>query len=647
MRTFTLVFAALIAAGAAAVACGSSSDNNGTTACVSGDQKSCACPGGGMGAQVCKADGSGYGLCMGCSVVDSGAQDATTVPDAPLADAPFNDAPVIDAPLLDAPTDGASCNASCSADGTAVVDCHGKTMQACGSGQTCLESTASCMSACQAAANAKGSVGCDFYAPHPETDSPAQCFAAYVVNGSKVPAHVSVEFYAGTPLDPTTFAVIPSGTGASITYKPYSSAAGIAPGQAAVLFLAGDGNGGANDPCPVTRTAVPTGSALSGTGSAGQAFHITTDVPVSVYQMAPYGGGAAYIPGASLLLPTSAWDTNYVVATAAPYSSVTMDNPSLNIIAHQDNTHVTMLPTTAVVGGGGLPAGAANVQYTLTLNKGQQAQFSQHADLTGTVIQSDQPIALLGANACMQEPAGTSFCDHGEQMLPPVKALGSEYAAVMFRPRVTGDQAIWRLVGIVNGTQLTYSTSVGGPATLNLGQAVEFMTDQPFTVQSQDSAHPFLLFGLMTGSQWSGLSDMSGYGDPDFVVGVPSAQFVTSYTFMTDETFPETNLVVVRAPDSAMTFHDVTLDCAGALTGWQAVGTYQWTRIDLTRHDFQNQGSCSSGPHNMTSTGSFGVWVWGWGSPETTINTKNVSYGYPAGMSAAPINSVVVAPTPH
>ena len=86
-------------------------------------------------------------------------------------------------------------------------------------------------------------------------------------------------------------------------------------------------------------------------------------------------------------------------------------------------------------------------------------------------------------------------------MLPPVKALGNEYAAVMFRPRVTGDAAIWHMVGTIDGTTLTYSSPVGGPATLDAGQVVDFITDQPFVVKSQDTMHPFMLFTYMTGSR--------------------------------------------------------------------------------------------------------------------------------------------------
>jgi hypothetical protein len=548
----------------------------------------------------------------------------------------FGDGSIPDSPV---------CGYHCSADRHQVLDCNNKVIATCMGSMACDLGNAGCSDACTAASDNKSSVGCDYYATHLEMDYSDQCFAVYLANTWNSPAHLQVGFnnYVLPPV--SMFGMIPSGTGANITYTPYDDTNGLMPGEVVILFLSG--TTGSTVPCPVVKTAVPMGSMVQGTG-LGHSFHITSDVPVVAYQISPFGGGSAAITGASLLLPTSAWDTNYFAVTAAPYSSVTLDNPSFNIIGWQDGTMVTMLPSQGIMGGGAgtnsLPAGPANMPYTFALKAGQMAQFSQQADLSGTVIQSNNPIGFMASNACMQRPAGTAFCDHGEQMLPPVKALGNEYAAVMFRPRVMGDKAIWRLVGTIDGTTLTYSSNVGGPATLKAGQTVEFQTDQPFTVQSQDTAHPFMLFAQMTGSQWSGLSDMGGYGDPDFVLGVPPQQFLDDYVFFTDPTYPETNLVVVRAKDKASNmFQDVTLDClSGPLTGWMPVGNYEWTRIDLTTGDFKDVGSCSTGRHEMKSTGTFGLWVWGWGSPLTTIFTKNVSYGYPGGMNVASINGVVI-----
>ena len=56
---------------------------------------------------------------------------------------------------------------------------------------------------------------------------------------------------------------------------------------------------------------------------------------------------------------------------------------------------------------------------------------------------------------------------------------------------------------------------------------------------------------------------------------------------------------------------------------------------------------CSNGRHELKSLAPFGLNVWGWGTPNTSVFTCNVSYSYPGGMNVQPINSVVVPPTPH
>ena len=159
-----------------------------------------------------------------------------------------------------------------------------------------------------------------------------------------------------------------------------------------------------------------------------------------------------------------------------------------------------------------------------------------------------------------------------------------------------------------------------------------------------------MLFTYMSGSTWK--PGMEGYGDADFVISVPPQQYMSSYVFFADPTYPETNLVIVRAKDQKGMFHDVNLDCAGALKGWQAIGEYEWTRTDLITGNFQNVGNCSTGRHEIkTDGGRFGLWVWGWGTPLTGmppagVFTENVSYGYPGGMNVQPINQIVIPPTP-
>lgn len=525
---------------------------------------------------------------------------------------------------------GVSCGRQCSDDLHSVVDCNGSVLEDCTGNLACDPTTYTCQDACVAAEQNHRSVGCDYYATQMETFSPGYCYAVFVANTWTSPAHITVE-YNGQQLTTQNFARIPNGSGPGLTYGNYDATVGLPAGEVAILFLAGTQGSAPN--CPVTP-AVPA-AYLQGTG-IGNSFHIKTDVPVVAYQINPYGGGSVAVTAASLLLPTSVWDTNYVAVNVSAASAGT---PSLNIVAKEDGTQVTLTAKQAVTGGTGIPAAAAGQPVTINLNKGQHAQITQSAELTGSAVLATKPVGFMAGHTCMNMPGSTSYCDHGEQMIPPVKALGMRHVGVMYRPRVASETATyWRIVGAVDGTTLTYSTNVGGPATINAGQEVTFQTGTPFTVQSQDADHPFMLFTYMTSSTHVS----SGYGDPDFVIGVPPEQYLKQYVFFTDPTYPETNLVVIRARGKDNNFHDVTLDCLGPLTGWTAIdGAYEYTRTDLSTGNFAAVGNCNNGRHEIKSEAPFGLWVWGWGTPQTSTFTSNVSYGYPGGMNVAPINAVI------
>ncbi|MFN0245279.1 MAG: IgGFc-binding protein [Kofleriaceae bacterium] len=528
----------------------------------------------------------------------------------------------------------ANCALSCSSDLHSIIDCNGNTTMECAGASACDPLTFTCTDACVSAELNKRSIGCDYYATDMELQSSSNdyCFAAFVANTWTTPAKITVR-HNGVPLNAASFTRIPTGAGPALTYAPYDPNVGVPPGEVAILFLSG-ASGGPAPNCPVVP-AVPT-SGRNGT-YVGSSFNIQTDVPVVAYQINPYGGGAVAVTAASLLLPTSAWDVNYV---AVNVSAAAAGRPSMNIVAKSDGTIVTMTPIAAVVAGTGIPAGTAGQPLNITLNAGQHAQISQTAELTGSAITATAPIGFMAGHECMNIPVGTSFCDHGEQMVPPVKALGSRYVGVMYRPRVPAETTtFWRIIGAVDGTTLSYNTPIAGaPTTINKGQVALFETGTPFVVTSQDTDHPFMLFTYMSGST----RFRSGFGDPDFVVSVPPEQYLSSYVFFADPTYPETNLVFIRTRGTNGQFHDVTLDCLGTIPTWTPIDNdFQWARVDLVTGNFMGVGSCSTGRREASSTAPFGLWVWGWGTETTTTPTRNVSYGYPGGMNVQQINDVI------
>jgi hypothetical protein len=510
----------------------------------------------------------------------------------------------------------------------------------------------------------RSSAGCDYYAVVPDVilGGNGACFAVFIANTWTEPVQIGVEF-AGQPLAVPSFSFIPSGTGPSIKYEPLVGGF-IPPGDVAILFLNRAAGGlpmpGLSFDCPAGITPAVAGpdAATHGTG-LGSAFHITTTAAVAMYDIYPYGGGASALTSATLLLPSTSWDTNYVAVDA--YGTGLGSGGVVQIVGQADGTQVTISPSNDIVAGAGVAAGMKGQPTNYMVNKGQVLQFTQDASLAGSVILSTQPVGVWGGKTGLSID---SCCDDSaHQQIPPVRALGNEYVGVRYRNRYDGNEETppWRIVGAVDGTTLTWDGApmMNAPTTLALGQVAEFRGAGPFSVKSQDAQHPFYMAAYMTGAAQfdpSQMGDMTGVadgrGDAEFVNVVPPGEFASAYTFFTDPTYPETNLVLVRSKVNG-SFADVSLDCAGNLTGWAPIGTsgnYEFTRIDLVRHNFAAQGNCNNGRHEIHSNNPFGLTVWGWGSGETGnigagFYSQYVSYAYPGGANVKPINNVVVSPT--
>jgi hypothetical protein len=543
--------------------------------------------------------------------------------------------------------DGGSnqCESTCSADLHDILDCNGNVLSTCPADQGCAGGT--CVAACDSAASNKSSIGCDYYAVAPDVipEGAGACFAAFVANTWGSPVTISVE-RGGQTFPIEAFARVPSGAGQNITYAPLTGGV-LAPDQVAILFLSR--NGFALTSCPVTPAYTATDAAVHGTGY-GSAFHIVTSAPVVAYDIYPYGGGDSAATSATLLLPTSAWDLSYVGVDAFRKSvAVPSAQPFIELVGLEEGTNVSIRPTATINAGPGVPGAAQGAQTTYPLAKGQVLQFTQDTELIGSSIQSDKPIGQWAGATCLSIDVSDVACDSAHQQIPPVRALGYRYVGVRYRNRFPGQEEIvpWRIVGAVDGTVLSYSPSAppGAPTSLNLGQVAEFNTAGPFLVQSQDADHAFYMSAHMTGCGHVNPGFDDCRGDPEFVNVIPPEQYLNKYTFFTDPTYPETNLVLVREKKNGL-FSDVTLDCGGVVTGWQPVDptdTIEYTRVDLVTGNFASVNGCNNGLHHATSASPFGLVVWGWGSNASGgFLSLAVSYAYPAGASVKQINQVII-----
>jgi hypothetical protein len=536
---------------------------------------------------------------------------------------------------------GVQTGNGCSADLKYVVDAVGNVVEQCGPDEGCAGGQ--CIPACEAAGASKGSIGCDFMLATPSfyTGILPPCFAAFVTNNWDKAAALTIS-RGGVTYDATQFGRLAQAD-PNVAAWPAVPADGVPPGQVAVLFLSDDPASSNITPltCPIQPAIRGSyGTAIPATG-IGTAWSIKSNAPVTIYDILPYGGADSYLPSAELVQPVTAWGTNYVAVLpplgggGPPWGQVTAIEPG---------TTITVLPSVGLPAGAGVNAIAANTQGTIVLEAGQYVQW-ESAEMTGSIIQSDKPVAFTGGSGYQCYTSATSSgggCDSGHQQIPAVSALGSEYIGMPFQSRSTSlpeESVPYRIVGVQDGTTLTFDPPVpGAPATLALGESVVFESQTPFRVTSQDANFPFYIGQVMPGCSVAG--NIECLGDEDYVNLLPPPQWLAKYVFFSDPTYPTTNLVFVRKANNGI-FADVNLDCIGVISGWQPIGTsgqYEITKVDLIRGGFPN-GSCNNGPQVADSASSFGLMVWG-------LDTYS-SYGYPAGGNATTINTVVVPPVPE
>lgn len=559
-----------------------------------------------------------------------------------------------DAAAPDAPP---TCGYSCSRDLKKVLkgcdDAPPAVFEACGPDQGC--GIDKCVDACQSAELSKGSVGCSFWAVPPDDASygAGACYAAMIANTWDRPVALGAE-YGKDALDisRSVYTVSRDGVGEPV----YTLLTGpLPPGEVGIVFLAQAETPLDPDatPCPPsTKPALKIDPIRHGTARTN-AFHLKADAPVAAYAIFPYGGASSFYPAATLLLPVSSWDKSYIAVSTGKFGDTqasNLDRRTLQIVANEDDTEVSMRPVVDISEGEGVPAGITGEVSTWKLTKGQVLQITQPRSTTGSPIAATKPVGVFGGSPCSFIPATAPYCDLTQQQIAPFSQWGTEYALVPFRPRVeavTGtarETVPWSFVGAVDGTVLTYEPSKppGAPDSLDAGQAVSFMTDALVTVKSQDKKHPFHAAVHMTGARFGGGAPGGGTtgGDPEFVNIAPSDQFLDRYVFFTDYTYPETSLTVVRRK-TVSGFRPVELACGGEITGFAPLGSsgeYEYAYVRLTTGFVPQKlakGTCGYGRHLAQSEGPFSVTVWGTG--------KDASYGYVGGVGARPINE---APAP-
>jgi hypothetical protein len=234
-------------------------------------------------------------------------------------------------------------------------------------------------------------------------------------------------------------------------------------------------------------------------------------------------------------------------------------------------------------------------------------------DLTGTEIRATGPVAVIGGHDCTFVPNDRWACDHLEEAIFPVEALGTEVLVSPTQP-LRGEPNLLRVVSAADGNRIVFQPPISDTTTLGRGEYLEVELREPVRVTGSE---PILVAQYLVGQDYGGIgsSGTRGNGDPSMALAIPVAQFRSSYVFLAPETY-DVSLLNVIAPSGAT----IVMDGA-PLAGFAPIeGTIMSTASQNIR----------GGVHRIEGSSPFGILVYGFGS--------YTSYFYPGGLDLRQIS---------
>lgn len=297
------------------------------------------------------------------------------------------------------------------------------------------------------------------------------------------------------------------------------------------------------------------------------------------------------------------------------HRAMTYDGGQLYVVATQDNTTVNLTFSETVTPILSTCVGCDPLEYakdetiTILLQTGEvyavEANPTSGNTLTGTLIESNLPIAAFSGHQCTFVPTGVRACDHLVEQLPDTKYWGSTYYSMPLASRVGGD--IFRIVADVDNTDVF----INGELIRSL-DAGEWLEDTLDTGAIIEASHPILVAQLSKGST-TDFSDNGFLGDPAMIMLTPSEQFISRYQFTTTDQAIDFNYVNVIATTDGLT--NMTLDGV-------SVDLNLFSQIEDTPF-YGAQLLVNEGAHVIESNEVFGASIYGFGTFD--------SYGYQGG----------------
>ncbi|WP_051160071.1 T9SS type A sorting domain-containing protein [Cyclobacterium qasimii] len=339
-------------------------------------------------------------------------------------------------------------------------------------------------------------------------------------------------------------------------------------------------------------------------------IHIIAENEVTVYGLSQRTNST----DAFLGLPLDVLGNEYVVmSNGTLIINRTVSYSLLGIVAPWDNTEVTIIPSSDTRNR------QKGVPFKINLQKGEIYQLSaavSNGDLTGTIITSNNSIAVFSGHTCSYVGSGARTCDFIIEQIPPVLSLGQRFVTVPLATRKAGD--IFRMVATKDGTNISIvgTNDFKESISLNRGEFREISI--PSGVFSNIISNQAVLVAQFSKSQ-----DVDNVtSDPFMVLIPPFEQFQNQYTVSTPSSGFSKHFINLSVPISQkdkIKLNESFLDSS--------------LFTDIPGSAFAGaQVEVSAGTNNISGNLAFGAFIYGFGS--------NDSYGYPAGQALSSVEQV-------
>lgn len=363
-------------------------------------------------------------------------------------------------------------------------------------------------------------------------------------------------------------------------------------------------------PGAVTTVDIPSSLiAVLADGVDNRGVHIIAEDEITVYGLNQRRAST----DAFLALPTDILGNEYIIASYTTWRSSNTLSSVIGVVATMDNTVVTITPASNTNNR------QAGVPFQLTLQMGETYQLAAGilgSDLTGSIVSSNNPVAVFSGHTCSNVPQTTTFCDHLIEQIPPANSLGESFVTVPLASRRAGD--IFRVIATKDATSVTVTGTNGYSEnfTLNGGEFKEL--DIPSDVYSRIVSDQAILVAQYSKGQTSD----NVISDPFMMLIPPFEQFQNRYTVSTPATGFNKHFINLAVPisqkdkielDGAFLSASIFTDIPGS--------TFAGAQVEV-----------SEGTHNLSGNLAFGSFMYGFGSYD--------SYGYPGGQALARVEQV-------